>query len=85
MIHPEPEFILKVSSFHKTALKCQVGDAVKIRRRGGQGAVLNSKSEFDRCRIPRLILEEHNQEQIKKLEEEREEQLTTLLDMEHMT
>ena len=87
MIHPgeEPEFILRISSFYKTALERQVGEAVRIRRRGGQGAVLNSKAEFDRCRIPRLILEEHDQEQAKKYEEEREEQLTTALDMEHKT
>ena len=32
--------------------------AVRIRRRGGEGAVLNSKAEFNRCYIPRLRLEE---------------------------
>ena len=47
--HPgkEPKFILRISSFHKSALERQVAEAVRIRRRGGQGAVLNSKSEFE--------------------------------------
>ena len=85
MEHPgeEPEFILGVASFHKTALGCQVGEAVRIKRRGGQGAVLNSKAEFDRCRIPRLVLEEQDLEQADKLELEREEQLAATLDKEH--
>ena len=58
----EPQFIMMVSSFHKSALERQVGEAVRIRRRGGQGAVLNSKSEFNRCRIPRLVVEEQDEE-----------------------
>ena len=60
----EPQFIMMVSSFHKSALERQVGEAVRIRRRGGQGAVLNSKSEFNRCRIPRLVVEEQDEEQL---------------------
>ena len=32
--------------------------------------MLNSKSEFDRCRIPRLIVEEQDEEQIAKMEQE---------------
>ena len=85
MEHPgeEPEFILRVASFHKTALERQVGEAVRIKRRGGQGAVLNSKAEFDRCRIPRLVLEEQDLEQADKLELERGEQLAATLDKEH--
>ena len=67
----EPEFTLKVASFHKTALERQVGEAVRIRRRGGQGAVLNFKAEFDRCRISRLVLEEQDQELADKLEIEK--------------
>ena len=33
-------------------------EAVRIRRRGGEGAILNSKGEFNRSHIPRLVLEE---------------------------
>ena len=43
--------------FYRAYLSCQIGEAVRIRRRGGAGSILNSKSEDDRCKIPRLILE----------------------------
>ena len=67
----EPCFIMRTVSFFKTALARQVGEAVRIRRRGGAGSILNSKSEFDRCRIPRLVVEQEDEEETKKkLEEE---------------
>ena len=47
---------MKVVGFHQSALSRQVGEAVRISRRGGE-AVLNSKSEFGRCKISRLTLE----------------------------
>ena len=53
---------MMVSSFHKSALERQVGEAVRIRRRGGAGHILSSKSEFNRCHIPRLVLEEEDEE-----------------------
>ena len=55
----EPEFIMKVVGFHRTALSRQVGEAVRIMRRG---LVLNSKSEFSRCKITRLSLEQLDKE-----------------------
>ena len=56
----EPEFIVRAVSFHKTALDRQVSEAVRIRRRGGEGRVLNSKAEFNRSYIPRLVVEERD-------------------------
>ena len=53
-----PKFILKPVKFFRTALSRQVAEAVRIRRRGGAGAILNSKSENNRCQIPRLRIEE---------------------------
>ena len=51
-------FMFKIVSMHRTALNRQVKEAVRIRRRGGaEGGVLNSKSEFNRSHIPRLVLE----------------------------
>ena len=52
---------------------------VRIGRRGGAGAVLNSKSEYNRCYIPRLRLEEDeeqtkNREEQQKLEDKEREQ-----------
>ena len=44
-------------------------------RRGAAGAILNSKSEFNRCQISRLQLrEEENKEEQEQLDKEQEEQ-----------
>ena len=51
---PRPDFHMKVRGYFKTALSCQVAEAVYIRRRGGAGAILNSRGEFSRCYIPQL-------------------------------
>ena len=76
----DPEFIVRVVDYKKTALTRQLGEAVRIRRRGGEGAVLNSKGEFNRCRIPRLVVEET--EETEKLEEQRVQETMKLLDKE---
>ena len=47
---------MRVVQFYSSALRRQVGEAVRIRRRGG--SVLNSRSEFNRCSITRLTLPE---------------------------
>ena len=73
-IDEEPMFIIKPVRFYKTALSRQIGEAVRIRRRGGAGAILNSKSEFSRCRIPRLVLEEVDEEQERNQERKVEEE-----------
>jgi len=70
-----PDFVMRVIKSSKTALERQVGEAVRIRRRGGEGAILNSKSEYLRCHIPRLQLEdkatrEQREEDIRKMEEQ---------------
>ena len=49
-----PEFIMRVVGRAKTALERQTREAVRIRRRGGEGVILNSKAEFNRCFIPRI-------------------------------
>ena len=55
----KPNFIMKVKGHYRTALARQVAEAVWIRRRGGEGAILNSKGEFSRSYIPRLqVVEE---------------------------
>ena len=75
MVHgtEEPKFIFKVVSNHRSALNRQVKEAVRIRRRGGANNILNSKAEFNRCHIPRLVVEEEDQE-VRKKREQREEQ-----------
>ena len=51
----EPAFIMKVVKFHRSALSRQVGEAIRILKRG---VVLNNRSEFNRCSISRLTLEQ---------------------------
>ena len=58
----EARFLMRVISTHRSALSRQTAEAVRIGRRGGQGAVLNSRSEFNRCYIPRLRLADEARE-----------------------
>ena len=44
-----PEFMMRVVRYARTALSRQIGEAVRIGRRGGAGRILNSKSEYNRC------------------------------------
>ena len=81
----EPDFDLRAIKYHRTALDRQLGEAVRIRRRGGEGAVLNSKSEYSRCRIPRLIVEEQDLEEANKKEQEQEIEMIRKLDKNQRT
>ena len=58
-----------ISSF-KDALTRQISEAVRIERGGVE--ILNSKSEFNRCRIPRLSIdfEEWNMMKKKRVEQD---------------
>ena len=68
----QPDFHFKVVSYHRTALSRQVKEAIRIRRRGGASNILNSRSEYNRCHIPRLVVEQED-EDVKK-ERELQEQ-----------
>ena len=61
-------FVMRVAGSYKTALGRQVGEAVRIRRRGGGGNIQNSKSEYNRCHIPRLRVEDREEEEQRELE-----------------
>ena len=67
----EPEFIMKVVGHHSTAFSRQVGEAVRKGRRGA-GSLLNSRSEFNRCSIVGLTLE---QEEYKTEEDQQSESM----------
>ena len=67
-----PSFVVRVIHKAKSALERQTREAIRIQRRGGEGAILNSKAEFSRCYIPRLQLEE--QDKIKEMEQEEKKQ-----------
>ena len=57
--HPDlpeaPQFNIKVVASFQDALSRQLSEAVRIDLRGGN--VLNSKSEYSRCRVPRLRID----------------------------
>ena len=80
-----PDFIFKVISNHRTALNRQVREAVRIRRRGGAGQILNSKAEYNRCHIPRLTIEKEDEDdrklRLEKEKAEKDEITMTLKDM----
>ena len=57
--HPgetKPEFQFKVIKTFQSALDRQISEAVRIRRRGE--SVLNSKGVYNRCSLPRLVVEQ---------------------------
>ena len=63
--------MMRVVSFHTSALSRQTAEAVRIGRRGGEGAVLNSRSEYNRSFIPRLkLMEEDELKEMERMEEE---------------
>ena len=84
----QPEFIFKLISSHKTALSRQIKEAVRIRRRGGASQILNSRSEFNRCHIPRLVVEEEDEdsrEQRLKLEEQTRQEIAKIMEQDDIT
>ena len=85
MVHGggEPNFTMRAVKFHRSALSRQTGEAIRIRRRGGEGAVLNSKGEFNRSFIPRLQLVE--EDKIKEVEQaEMEDLRLTMVELDGM-
>jgi hypothetical protein len=74
--HPEdkgmPRFKIRVVRTCQDALSRQVGESVRIDLRGGN--VLNSRTEYSRCRLPRLTIDREEwktaKEKEKKVSEE---------------
>ena len=60
---------MKVVGSFKDALSRQLSEAVMIDLRGG--GVLNSKTEYSRCRVPRLVVDMEEWRK-KKIEERKE-------------
>ena len=66
----EPSFHLRPVRYFKTALTRQIAEAVLIQR-WGEDRVLNSKAEFNRCKISRLTLgEEDDEDKWRTIQEE---------------
>ena len=74
--HPQevnlPPFKFKVVASFQDALSRQVAESVRIDMRGG--LVLNSKTEYSRCRLPRLTIDRSEWEE-RKLKERQEQEL----------
>ena len=68
-----PQFKFKVVDYHRSALNRQIREAVRIRRRGGASQILNSRSEFNRCHIPRLVVQVEDEESKKTRREQEAE------------
>ena len=66
----EPQFTMRIVKSYRSALSRQVGEAVRIRRRGGEGMILNSRAEYRRCVIPRLVLDRSDDEEWEMMERE---------------
>ena len=74
--------MMRVVGSFKTALSRQIREAVRIRRRGGEGCILNSKSEYSHRRIPRLVIEEQDEEELDRMEDEELLRKRELLELE---
>ena len=66
MEHPgqHVKFKFKVERTFHSALTRQIAEAVRIRR-VGEDKILNSKGVYNRCRLPRLMMEEFSNEKVK--------------------
>merc|ERR1712030_284253 len=51
----QTEFKFKIISFHVSALDRQIAEAVRISRTGAE-KILNSKGEYNRCQVPRIVM-----------------------------
>ena len=65
-----PNFVARAVTYCGSALERQVTEAVRIQKRGGEDMILNSKTEYNRSRIPRLVVEQLDEERIEREEEE---------------
>ena len=74
-----PQFQFKVVSYHRSALSRQVKEAVRIKQRGGESNILNSRSEYNRCHITRLVVEEEDQRSKEEREKREKEELEEII------
>ena len=59
---------MKIISSYRDPLTGQVSEAVRIEMRGGN--TLNSKTEYNRCRIARLVIDQEVWQKMKVKEKE---------------
>ena len=71
-VEERPKFKIKVIATFKDALTRQVAEAVRIQMRGE--GVLNSRAEYSRCSLPRLVVEKPDWVVLKELKEREEKE-----------
>ena len=69
----EVEFRMKAVKFHQSAFERQIFESVKIQTIRDKHNLLNSKSEYNRCALPRLGLKMGEADFREKRKEEEEE------------
>ena len=74
----EPKMLFRAVKFYSTALGRQIGEATRIRRRGAS-SLLNSKGEYNRCRITRLTLEESEGSKEEQKEQDGEVEIAEIM------
>ena len=65
------KFGMKIVSSHKTAFERQIREAVLIERNAGPH-LMNSKVEYNRCSIPRIVMKMGNEEETEDLTTKKE-------------
>ena len=70
----EMEFGMKVLKTHRTAFNRQISESVEIQNQKQDHHILNSKSEYSRCALPRLTAK-IGEESFKKMEQKKKEEL----------
>ena len=70
-----PEFGVKVVRSFTSCLMRQLWESIRIRRRSQEEGVkiLNSRGEFSRCSLPRLVIEDSFEKDMKERDTERDE------------
>ena len=69
----EVKFRMKAVKFHRTAFERQIHESVRIQHERERHELLNSKSEYNRCALPRLGLQLGEKEFKERREQERQE------------
>ena len=59
-----PPFHIKVVSSFKDSMTRQISESVRIDLRGG--GILNSKTEYSSCRLPRLVIDQEKWKTMKR-------------------
>ena len=75
----KPEFKIKLVATFQDALTRQIAEAVRIQMRGE--GVLNSKAEYSRCSLPRLVIEKPDWEVLREIRQREDKETREAAEM----